>query len=136
MPTLRDYRIFISHAWRYSSDYERMVQLLNAAPSFTWSNYSAPRADPLDVNSSTRLSEAIRRQIRPAQVVLILAGMYVNHSEWIQFEINFAQELRKPIIGVYPWGSERAPLAVEQVAKQMVGWNTASIVTAIRSWAI
>ncbi len=136
MPELRIYRLFISHAWSYTDEYARFTNLLNEAPNFQWSNYSVPKADPVDAKSSARLSEAIRNQIRPAQLIVVLAGMYVNHSDWIQFEINFANELKKPILGVEPWGSARTPTAVQNAAKEMVAWSTSSIVSAIRRWAL
>lgn len=34
MPYLKDYRLFISHAWKYDSTYSGLIQLLNAAPLF------------------------------------------------------------------------------------------------------
>ena len=43
MPALNDYRIFISHAWRYGDDYERLIKLLNEARYFSYYNYSAPK---------------------------------------------------------------------------------------------
>lgn len=136
MPGLRTYRVFISHAWRYTDDYKRLVGLLDNASNFQWANYSVPKADPIDANSSARLTEAIRNQIRPSQIVVILAGMYVNHSDWIQFEMNFAGGLGKPVIGVEPWGSARTPAAVQNAASELVGWSTSSIVAAIRRWSL
>jgi hypothetical protein len=49
-------------------------------------------------------------------VVIILAGMYAHHSDWSQYEINEAKRLKKPIIGVKPWGLERVPLSVQTAA--------------------
>ena len=43
MPNLYDYRIFISHAWKYGSAYDSLVTLLNNAPYFSYYNYSAPK---------------------------------------------------------------------------------------------
>ena len=34
MPSLKTYDLFISHAWRYNADYNRIVEMLNAAPDF------------------------------------------------------------------------------------------------------
>lgn len=78
------------------------------------------------------LKEEIRGQIRPVQCVIVLAGMYAAHSDWIQFEIDFAQFLQKPILGIVPWGAERTPLSVTKAADKMVYWNSASIVQGIR----
>lgn len=131
MPTLHIYRIFISHAWEYNEEYYRLIDYLDAEPNFKYANYSVPEHDPADGN----IEEALKRQIRPVEVVLILAGMYVSHSDWIQFEIDFAQLIGKPIIGVKPWGSERIPQAVQDAADEIVSWNTPSIVSAIRRQA-
>lgn len=130
MPLLTTYRIFISHAWEYNEDYYRLINYLDAAPNFQYANYSVPEHDP--VIGGNQLAENLRNQIRPVQVVLILAGMYVAHSGWLQFEIDFAASLVKPIIGIRPWGAERIPQAVQNAAVEIVGWNTASIVAAIR----
>lgn len=134
MPALRTYRFFISHAWRYSDDYYRIVRLLDNAPNFSGSNYSVPEHDPLETGDD--LEEALKTQIRPVQIVIILAGMYVNHSEWIEFEMDFADQIGKPMIGVRPWGQQREPREVKDRVKEMVGWNTASVVSAIRKWSM
>lgn len=136
MPQLRIYRLFISHAWRYSNEYNRMISLLVNTPNFSSHNYSVPRANPIDATSTYRLKKALCYQINPVHVVIILAGMYVAYSDWIQFEINHALRVGKPIIGVRPWGSERTPQAVVNAANELVGWNATSIVSAIRSWAL
>ena len=132
MPALKTYDIFISHAWRYDDDYYRMEEFLNDAPNFKWRNYSVPQHDPKDANSPSRLKEALRRQMRPANVFLILSGMYVTYSDWIEFEIDYGVELDKPMIGVRPWGQQRIPRVVSDSMDEMVGWNTNSIVDAVR----
>ena len=118
MPALRTYRVFISHAWTYSDDYYRIVQLLENAPNFLSHNYSVPEHDPLDTEDD--LAEGLKKQIRPVQIVIILAGMYVNHSKWIEFEMDFADQIDKPMIGVKPWGQKRVPREVQNRVKEMV----------------
>lgn len=134
MPALKTYDIFVSHAWTYSDDYYRIINLLDNANNFKWRNYSVPGHDPLDTDQDLR--EALRRQIRPVNIVIILAGMYVNHSDWIEFEMDFSEEISKPMIGVHPWGSKRTPTQVQNRVEEMVKWNTSSIVDAIRKHAI
>lgn len=131
MPYLHNYRLFISHAWKYSEGYERAVQFLNDAPNFIWTNYSVPVDKKFEQMSSQALAEEIRGQIRPVQCVIVLAGMYAAHSGWIQFEIDFAKSLGKPILGIVPWGAERTPLSVALAADRMVNWNSSSIVAGI-----
>ncbi|MEF2559365.1 TIR domain-containing protein [Aurantimonas sp. C2-5-R2] len=132
MPYLHNYRLFISHAWKYSERYQRAVRFLDDANNFTWTNYSVPEDDAFDRMSAADLTEAMRRQIRPTQCVVIVSGMYVNHSEWIQFEMDFAKSIGKPILGIRRWGEQRTPQSVVNCADEMVAWNSASIVAAIR----
>jgi hypothetical protein len=134
----KTYNIFISHAWKYSEHYNKVVQWLNEAQAegkFNWKNYSVPEHDPaIDPNTEVgkkQLKAALEAQIKPTSIVIILAGMYVAHSEWIDYEIDTAKSYGKYIIGVKPWGQERIPTKVSDNADIMVGWNKSSIVNAV-----
>ena len=133
MARLRTYRVFISHAWDYSADYDRVVRFLDEAPSFSWENLSVPEHDPL---STHKLDYHLRNQMRPADVFIIIAGMYVNHSDSIDFEMSFARRIGRPIIAIWPRGNMRMPLSIQQAAVTFVGWNGASLVRAIREHAL
>jgi len=130
VPTLKVYKVFISHAWQYNEDYYRIEKWLNDASNFSWTNLSVPRHDP--IQNAEQLTKELNNQMRPSDVFIILAGMYVSHSEWIQYEINFARRIGRPIIGIRPWGSTVVPVAVQNGADEIVGWNSDSIVGAIR----
>ncbi len=136
MPALSNYKLFISHAWDYHDDYTRLVNLLNEASYFSWSNFSVPRDDKFGRMTRSQLEEEIRQQIRPVNCFVALAGVYMSNSDWIQFELDFANSINKPIIGVKPWGNTNVSTAVSKVAKEIVGWNTDSIVAAIRKYSI
>lgn len=132
MPTLRTYRVFISHAWDYSEDYYRIVEFLNDAPNFRWENLSVPTHDPISGN----LEYELRNQMRDADVFLIIAGMYAAHSAWIDFELNFARRIGRPVIGIQKWGAERIPVAIQNAAVAIAGWSTVGVVGAIRQHAL
>lgn len=132
MPNLRTRNLFISHAWSYDDHYQKLVTWFDNEPNFSWKNYSVPSDDSLSDKTSKGLSEGMTRQISPAQGVIILAGMYAAHSAWIDYEISEAVRMRKFIIGVRPWGQERVPANVQDAADVMVGWNSASIIQAVR----
>jgi hypothetical protein len=130
------YNVFISHAWSYGDAYDRLVELLDSAPGFSWLNWSAPSDKPaipegMIVPNETVL-RAIAQKVNMADCVLVIAGMYANHSAWIQAEMDIARNLSKPLIGVKPWGSERMPQEVYESTVEDVGWNTDSIVSAIK----
>lgn len=138
MPSLYDYRIFISHAWKYGDDYIRLVNLLDAAPYFHYFNHSAPEQKPLFPSGTPYTSSDIARKItdkiRPAQITLVISGMYAAYSDWMQYEIDESLRMRMPVIGIMPRGQERVPLYVRDRVDVLVGWNTSSIVSAIRRY--
>ena len=123
MATLRTYSVFICHDWEYSADYYRICQFLDDAPYFAWKNLSVPEHNPLDTNEL--LQRNLRDQMRPADVMLVLAGMYTARSEWMDWEMNFARRIGKSIIGVKPWGNAQLPAVVQRSADEIVGWTRA-----------
>ena len=128
------YRLFISHSWTYSDQYERLVSLLEDNANFFWHDYSVPKDDPIHkAPTGVALTKAIRNQMRSTNCVLILAGVYSSYSKWINIEVSLAKEMNKPIVAVEPWGAQRTSQIVRDNADEIVGWNTASIVRAIRN---
>ena len=136
MPSLRDYHIMISHSWDYNADYETIKGWLDDAKNFTWTNYSVPLSKPLNTKNKKELKEKLRTRISLCSSIVILSGMYVSYSEWIDYEIDTALELGKPIIGVKPRGQERIPTKVSNNTDVMVGWNSASVVQAVRDYSL
>ena len=133
---MNTYNLFISHSWRYGDAYDRLVDLLRNRPYFAFRNYSVPQNDPIhNARNDAQLRKAIRDQMIPCHVIIIMAGVYSTYSKWINIEIDLAQkgfQNPKPIIAVRPWGSERISTVVSSAANQIVGWNTESVVKAIR----
>jgi hypothetical protein len=135
MPALTTYRLFISHSWAYGDAYDKLVAFFDEHPNFKWANYSVPKDDPIhDAPSQTKLYEAIKNQIAPVNCVVILAGVYSSYSKWINYEIEIAKTVfDKPVIAVEPWASEKTSKIVKDNADAIVKWQSASIVSAIRT---
>lgn len=132
----QDYAVFVSHSWDYDQEYARLVRLLEEANRFEFRDYSVPKEEKFETDTDEELKEVLReKQIKPSSVVVILAGMYSTHSDWIGKEIRIAEEEGKPILGVEPWGKDRKSHYVEQHADEMVRWNTDSIADGIRDLA-
>ena len=136
MPYLRDYHLLISHSWNYSSHYETVCRWLNNTSYFNWKNYSVCCDNPLNTKTDRELKEKLTNRISLCSAVIVLAGMYTYYSKWIDFEINEAKRLGKPIIGVRPWGAERIPLKIQNNATIMVNWQSSSIIDAVRIYAL
>lgn len=131
----RPYRIFVSHSWKYSEQHERIEEFLDSEEQLTWKNFSIPEDDPLEFEDSNDLRQQLYQQVGQSNVVIVISGMYVSHSEWIEEEIEMAKHFEKPIIGVQPYGNERLPKSVKDAADEVVGWRQQSIVNAIAKYA-
>jgi hypothetical protein len=134
MATLRNYAVFISHAWHRDEEYRRVETMLDEAANFRWRNLSVPEHDPVSADAGRSIEYYLRNHMRDACVFLLCAGMYVSHSEYIQFEIDFARRIGRPIIAIAPWNAARLPngaqYAVETVSR------SDSLVAAIRQHAL
>lgn len=138
MPSLKTYRVFISHSWAYGDAYEKLVMFFDEHPNFAWVNYSVPKGDPIhNANNDVQLYAAIKDQIAPVNCVVMLAGVYSSYSKWIDKEIKISRcVFNKPLIAVEPWASENTSKIVKDNADAIVKWQSKSIVDAIRTYSI
>jgi Thoeris protein ThsB, TIR-like domain len=130
------HNLFISHSWQYTDAYVNLCSLLDNRGYFDYKNFSVPKDDPVHTNGTDKqLIEAITNKMRLCNIILIMAGKYSTYSKWINKEIVIANDSfsnPKPIIGIKPWGSTVVSSVVRDNAVELVGWNTESIVDAIR----
>ena len=134
------YSIFLSHSWSYPTAYDRLISLLNNASDFSFKDYSVPKDDPIHyAGNEQELYDAIKKQISPCHIILIMAGVYSTYSEWIKKEIKIAKkefQSPKPILGIKPRANINVSQFVSNNCDKLVGWNTNSIVSAIRELSI
>lgn len=138
MPSLKTYRLFISHSWAYGDAYDKLVTFFNEHPNFSWVDYSVPKDDPIhSANNDRQLYSAIKAQIAPVNCVIMLAGVYSSYSKWINAEIAISKkDFSKPIVAVEPWASEKTSQVVKDNADAITKWQSKSIVDAIRTVSI
>lgn len=135
MPSIRTRHIFISHSWSYGDAYDKLTDMLDAAPNFAYKNFSVPKNDPVhDAANDRQLYEAIKNKVALTQVVLIMAAKYATYSKWIKKEIQIAKgDFDKPVVAICPWAAQQLSSVVQDAADEVARWNTASIVQAIRN---
>lgn len=136
MPYLKNYRLLISHSWSYQGHYETVKGWLNSSSLFKWSNHSISADNPFNSSTDKELKEKLTRQISGCSAVIVVAGMYSNYSKWIDYEIDEAVRMNKPIIALKPWGSERTPSKIQTNATVLINWSSAGLLSAVRSYAI
>ena len=133
---MRTYNLFISHSWTCNEMYEDLVDFLDDKSYFSYRNYFVPKDDPVHTNGTDQqLYDAIKNQINPCSVVLILVGVDVSYSKWVDKEIDIAKnecDAAKPIIAIDPWRGKHTSRRIKETAYKIVKWNTESIVSAIR----
>ena len=130
---MRTHNIFVSHSWNYGDRYAAMMELLYGQNYFRFRNYSVPETKAFGLMAYARMQEELRQQIRPTHCVIIIGGMWFNHSDWIQFEMDEAERMGKPILGVRPRGAQRMPVQVASRSDEVVNWNGKSIADAVKA---
>lgn len=131
----KTYTIFISHSWAYVADLNSLKNMLENRGYFHVQFEEATPDVPINSDNAYYIRQRLKQKISNSDVVLGIAGIYASHSEWMAWELDKALELDVPIIGVVPRGAERISTVVSSRAKEVVRWNTDSIVDAIRRWA-
>ena len=121
----RVYKIYISHIKDFK-EYNLFLEKLKAANEFKWINL----AKPGDGNENLEL------QIKDVDVVIILSGQYSKNPSSLEKQIKIAQNFKKPLIAVRPYGMENVPTFIENLAQDIVGWNTPCIIEVIKENAL
>jgi hypothetical protein len=130
------YRIFISHSWSYSKQYDKIEEFLKQE-GILFYNHSVPKNNPIHTNGTdAQLEAAIDAKVKGCSCVIILAGVYATYSKWINKEIKIAKKYNKPIIAVEYWGSEKTSSVVKGAADVIVKWQSKSVADSVRKYAI
>jgi hypothetical protein len=114
--------LFITHNGPGDEEYITFFQRLLEAPDFEWKDHGIP-----GLNKEEELEE----QIRPAQVVVVLSGLYNRHRELVKRQVEIARKLDKPLLLIRPYGLEKVPVELDKLASGVVGWNRVCIVEQI-----
>ena len=127
-------RIFVSHVFEKSDDYLRIFEYLESSHNFYYRNCSAPEHSPGFDREA--MKERLRQEISTAEVVIIPSALYRTQKEWLDFQVNCAKGLDKPVIVLESFGvKEKLPVQLEALADEVIEWNERTLVDAIRRQA-
>jgi hypothetical protein len=127
-------KIFIAHGFERSDDYLRVFEYLESAHNFYYINCSSP--DYKGAPDKEAMRTELRRQIGLAEVAIFPAGLYTNHRDWLEFELNCAKGFDKPVIVLEAFGVKaKVPVQLEALADEVIEWNDRTIADAIRRQA-
>lgn len=127
-------RLFVSHVFEPSDDYHRVFEYLESSHNFYYRNCSDPEQH-LGGDAEAMRNE-LRRQISLAEVVVVPAALYVRNREWIDFQLNCAKGLDKPVVVLETFGvKQKVPVQLEALGDEIVEWKERDITDAIRRQA-
>jgi hypothetical protein len=128
-------RVFVTHNWHDSDDYQRVFEYLESARNFFYKNTSTPDRPPSSADTES-VREDLRRQIGQAEVVVALPGLYDEHPDLTIFQMNYAQSQKKPVMLMQHFGTARElPKLLTDRCSEDVKWEERAIVDAIRRLA-
>jgi hypothetical protein len=126
-------RVFVAHAFEPSEDYMRVFEYLESSHNFYYRNCSDAQRPLVERDAQ---KEELRKQIALSEAVIVPAGLYRNQREIIDFILNCAKGLDKPVIVLETFGvKEKLPVQLEALSDEIIEWNERSIADAIRRQA-
>lgn len=127
-------RIFVAHAFVESEDYQRVFEYLESSHNFYYRNCSVPDIKFLATDEGARTE--LRRQIGLAEVVIIPCVLYQTERAWVDFELNCAKGMDKPVIVLEYFGvKQKLPVQLEALGDEIVEWDERALADAIRRQA-
>jgi hypothetical protein len=126
-------RVFVAHAFEADIDYLRVFEYLESSHNFYYRNCSDPDRKPAGKDA---VREELRRQIALAEIVIVPAATYKRHFEAIDFVLNCAKGLDKPVLALEHFGvKEKIAVQLEALGDEIIEWNDRDIADAIRRQA-
>ncbi len=126
-------RVFVAHNFEHSDDYVRVFEYLESLHNFYYRNCSdpdRPLAEP------DKMKEELRKQIALAEVTIIPAALYRTQRETVDFILNCAKGLDKPVIVLETFGiKEKIPVQLEALGDEIIEWDARTLADAIRRQA-
>lgn len=131
--------VFVSHHHKDDASVDGLSRILGKGG--THIRNSSIRAKPenqrrLDNKqvSDKAIKRLLQMKMRWAGKVVVIVGKETHTRPWVNWEIEIANKLGKPIIGVYENGlKDKVPLpkALEKNADAVVAWRPKSIIGAM-----
>ncbi len=125
--------IFISHVHEDDAGISNLKGLL-APTGLTVRDGSISSDKPNQATNEEYIkNEILAPRIRWASTLVVYITPATKESDWVNWEIEYAQKQNKRIVGVWAHGAAEAdlPEALDDYHDALVGWNSERIVDAI-----
>lgn len=125
--------VFISHIHEDDADLTAMKELLSKN-GCEFRDSSVNSSNPNEAKDPDYIkSQILAPKIQWAGTVVVLVSPDTCKSEWVQWEIEYANKLGKRIVGVWAHGAKDSDLPenLDDYADALVGWQAEKIIDAI-----
>ena len=125
--------VFISHIHEDDEGLTKLKDLV-AKSGLSLRDGSINSTNPNNAKSPEYIkAEVLAPQIQWASTLVVYITPDTKDSEWVNWEIEYAEKLGKRIVGVYASGANECdvPEALEKYADDVRGWNSEGVVDAI-----
>ena len=125
--------VFISHIHEDDDGLTKLKELV-AKGGLTVRDASINSTNPNNAKDPDYIkAQILAPQIQWASTLVVYITPDTKNSEWVNWEIEYAEKLGKRIVGVYAHGTNDCdvPEALEKYADDVRGWNSEAVVDAI-----
>lgn len=125
--------VFISHVHEDDSELVKVKGLL-ARGGYVIRDGSINSDKPNDAKNPDYIKSAILSpNINWASTMIVLISPNTHRSEWVNWEIEYAEKQGKRIVGLWLQGAQDSdiPEALDKYADAVVGWQSERLIDAI-----
>jgi hypothetical protein len=125
--------VFVSHVHEDDAGLQKLKDLAGSK-GMEIRDASIHSGNPNDAKSPEYIkSQILAPQINWAGTFVVYITPKTKGSDWVDWEIEYAQKLGKRIVGIWGHGDKNCeiPDALDKYADAVVGWNGEKIIDAI-----
>ncbi len=125
--------VFISHIHEDDAGLGKLKGLLKGN-GMAVRDYSITADNPNNAHSEDYIkSEILAPRIQQSSTLVVYISPETRESDWVNWEIEYAQKQDKRIVGVWEYGEKdcEVPDALDKYADAIVGWTGNSVIDAI-----
>ncbi len=126
---------FATHVFEESDDYLRLFEFLESVDRFYYINVSKPENIP-GTGGVQAIKDELIEQIKAAEGIFVLASLYDEKPDLVQFMMSVAEANKKGMVGVRHFGGMlETPAEITERCAEVVAWNDRELADALRRQA-
>lgn len=125
-------RLYAVHGWHRDEDYARLFEYLESADNFFYRALSDPDAVSPQGDGVAARRSLISDALKEAECVVCPAGTWERFNDWARYTVEAARRLDLPVVVIEHFGPKDMDVRLKGFAAETVGWDSRSIVDAIR----